>query len=314
MKLYVTGATGVLARGAVPLLIGAGHEVVGTARRPDTAEALRAAGAEPVDVDLFDADAVKASVAAAQPDAVLHLATKIPPMAKARRRAAWADNDRLRTETTRHLVDAALAAGAGLYLQEGITFIYPDRGDEWIDETTPLTDDNTWLQSMLDAEAEVERFTAAGGRGVTLRFGLFYGPSSRSTEEQLGMARRRMAPVVGHPDGYLSNIHTDDAGSAVLAALDAPAGVWNVVEDRPVTRREYADAVTEAFGLKPARIVPVALTRLVGGSGVRIMARSQRVTNRSFREATGWAPQHADVVAGWRAVAAALGDGAVQRR
>ena len=306
MKIYIAGATGVLSRAAIPLLVDAGHEVVGTARRPEGADVLRAMGAQPVTVDLFDTDAVNASVAQTRPDAVLHLATKIPPLAKARKTKAWADNDRLRTETSRHLVDAALAAGARLYVQEAVTFVYPDRGDEWIDEETSLTDDNSWLQAVLDAEAEAARFTAAGGRGVTLRFGTFYGADSRSTEEQIGMARRRMAPVVGHADGYMSNIHTDDAGAAILAALEAPAGVWNVVEDRPVTRREYTDALTGAFGLKPARIAPVVLTRVVGGPGVPIMARSQRVSNGRFRDATGWAPRFPDVVAGWKAVAGAL--------
>jgi nucleoside-diphosphate-sugar epimerase len=306
LRLFIAGATGVLARAAIPPLVGAGHEVVGTARRPEAAETVRALGGEPVTVDLFDTAGVKAAVAAARPDAVLHLATKIPPMTKARSTKAWAENDRLRTETSRHLVDAALDAGAGVYVQEAITFVYPDRGDEWIDEDTPLTDDNSWVQSVLDAEAEAERFTAAGGRGVTLRFGAFYGPDARSTEEQLGMARRRLAPVVGHADGFMSSIHTDDAGSAILSALEAPAGVWNVVDDRPVTRREYADAVTDAFGLKPARIAPVSLTRVVGGTGVPIMARSQRVSNRRFRDATGWAPRHPDAVAGWRAVAAVM--------
>ena len=44
---------------------------------------------------------------------------------------------------------------------------------------------------------------------------------------------------------------TDDAASAVVAALDAPSGVYNVADDRPLRRSELASALAEALGTDP---------------------------------------------------------------
>ena len=59
MKMFVAGGTGVVGRAAVPRLVAAGHEVRGAARSPEKADQLRAQGAEPVTVDLFDPAAVR---------------------------------------------------------------------------------------------------------------------------------------------------------------------------------------------------------------------------------------------------------------
>ncbi|MCZ7535444.1 MAG: NAD(P)H-binding protein [Acidimicrobiia bacterium] len=218
-NVFVAGATGVLGRRVVSLLVAAGHDVRGVARSPAKAALLRSLGAEPVEVDLFDAAAVGAAVEGS--DVIVHLATSIPPLSKMRSRRAWRDNDRLRTETTRHLVDAALAHGIDRVVTESITFHYVDRGSDWIDEGAS-TDTAGALDSVGDLEREVARLTASGGTGVVLRFGLFYGPDARSTGEYLGLARRGLAVTVGSPNGYISSIHTDDAAAAVVAAIDAP--------------------------------------------------------------------------------------------
>ncbi|TMF07713.1 MAG: NAD-dependent epimerase/dehydratase family protein, partial [Chloroflexi bacterium] len=63
MKVFLAGATGVLGRPTVQALVNAGHQLRGTARGPEKAEMLRSLGAEPVEVDLFDPDAVRTAVA-----------------------------------------------------------------------------------------------------------------------------------------------------------------------------------------------------------------------------------------------------------
>lgn len=298
--VFVTGATGELGSATIPHLLGAGHEVRGVARSDDKAARLAAAGVEPVRVDVFDGPALHDAVRGA--DAVLHLATSIPPMKHARRRSAWETNDRLRTETTRLLVDAALASGAHTLVAESITFPYRAAGDDWIDESSPY-DARPWLASVADLEDEVARFAAGGGQGVALRFGAFVGPTARSTDEQLAVASRGIAPVVGRPDAYFSVIHTDDAGTAVAAALDAPAGVYNVVDDEPLRRRDHVDAFAQAFGLRRPRFAPGPLQRLATGPAGEVLGRSQRVSNRRLRDVTGWAPRHASAREAWVDVA-----------
>jgi nucleoside-diphosphate-sugar epimerase len=127
-----------------------------------------------------------------------------------------------------------------------------------IDETTLPDESIEMLGPTLEGERTVDRFTAGGGRGIVLRFGLFYGPTARGTDEALRLARWRMSMVGGKPEGYLSTVHTDDVAGAAVAALDAPVGIYNAVEDEPVTRRDYLDAFTDAFGIRTAADADVA--------------------------------------------------------
>lgn len=196
MRLFMTGGSGVIGWTLQPRAEEAGHGVI--APGPDG-------------LDLFDADAVAAAVASS--DAVLHLATHIPPREKMREPKAWQDNDRLRTEAARILVDAALAAGVSTYVQPTVTFVYPE--EEPADEDTPVGDVAFYLRSALVAEQETARF-AESGRGVALRFGLLDGPGTGHDE----------------PDDRLgATLHVADAAEALLKALAVPSGIYNVCRD-----------------------------------------------------------------------------------
>jgi nucleoside-diphosphate-sugar epimerase len=302
MRIFVAGATGVLGQPVVKLLAEAGHDVRGVARDEGKGRTLTALGATPVQADLFDGDSVRTAVGDAE--AVLHLATKIPPLTRMRSAGAWNENNRLRTEATRHLVDAAVAAGAGLFVQESITFIYADGGAQWLSEHSPVVP--AWkaaLKSTVDMERIAGEFASGDRRGVVLRFGLFYGASSAATRDSIKLMKRRMFPVMGSGENYFSSIHVDDAARAVVYALNAPSGAYNVVEDDPVTQAEYADTCAEVFGLpKPWRAPRWVAGVMIGGPAKYLM-QSQRVSNKRFKEATGWAPQYPSVREGFRQVA-----------
>src|SRR5262245_60075547 len=303
MNVFVAGATGALGLATVQALLAAGHRVHGTARGEEKAARLRALGAEAVSVDLFDARALAETVAGSE--AVLHLATKIPPPSRPwlLSRRFRLENDRLRSEASTLLVDAALAAQARVYVQESITFPYADAREEWIDEDSTLQP-TPLLLSALDAERETKRFSEAGRRGIVLRFAGFYAPYARSTRDSVRLARYRLFPIFGTGESFFSSIHVDDA--AAVAALDARAGTYNVTDDQPVRFREYAEALADAFGFgRPARL-PAAVARLALGPLAAVLLRSQRVSNRRFKDAAGWAPPHVSVREGWRSIAAAM--------
>ena len=215
MRIFLTGGTGVLGQAARPLLAGAGHEVAAPGSR---------------ELDLFDPVAVARAVAGA--DAVMHLATRIPKLDRAGEPGAWAENDRLRTDATRILVDAALAAGAAVFVQPTVTFVYPE-GPGPLDESTPVSGVRPALRSGLVAERETARFTAAGRRGVVLRFGLLWGPGTGSDAPN---------PVYG------STLHVTDAGAALAAALTAGPGIYNVDDGRG---RVSSAAFAAATGWQP---------------------------------------------------------------
>ncbi|WP_280459614.1 NAD-dependent epimerase/dehydratase family protein [Nocardia carnea] len=299
MKVFVTGATGALGCHAVPALIGAGHTVTGLARNAAKAAALRTQGAEPVTVSLFDCDRLKEAFAGH--DAVANLATALPPSSKFLDNRAWAENARVRTEGSAAVVAAAGAAGVDRLIQESVCMIYRDRADQWIDEQWP-TDDFPLARTNHAAEANTQRFMDAGGTGVVLRFGLFYGPESVHSREFLTMARRGIAPMFGRGDSFVSSIQLADAGEAVAAALEVPAGVYNVVDDHPITKYQYADAIAHAAGRTHYLRAPGRLAALLGARTTSL-TRSLRVSNAKFREATRWSPSSPSATDGWAAFA-----------
>ncbi len=299
MKVFIAGATGVLGRATVPRLVAAGHQVLGVARTQGKGAQLRAQGAEPLTVDLFDREQVREAVAGCE--AVVHMATSIPRLTKALGANAWAENDRLRREGTRILVDAAVDAGVQVFVKETVCFFYPDRGAEWIDEDVPVVR-SAFAAASLDAEGAVTRFTGEGRRGVVLRFGLFYSADARSTEESLKVTRLGLGPMVGPADAYQPSIHVDDAAAAVVVALDAPAGTYNVA-DEPVTKSEWNAAFAKAFGTRGLRPTPKLALRL-GGKKLGVLGASRRVSSERFRQATGWEPMFRDATVGLPHVAA----------
>jgi nucleoside-diphosphate-sugar epimerase len=299
MKLFFTGATGAIGREAVPRLVGAGHEVTAAVRSSSDQAWLSDLGVQSVVVDLFDRDAVSDAVAGA--DAVLHFATAIPPASRITKRDSWNTNDRLRAEATSYLADAALDNGVAVFIQESITFIYADGGEAWLDESAPI--DLAWdvLDSALVAEREVQRFTLGGGRGIALRLSSLYGPGRASGGYLEGVAARKV-PLVGSGDQYISRLHTHDAGTAVAAAVTAPAGVYNVSDDEPLHAGEDLTITADLIGAKMPRRVPPWLAKLVAGPASNLLAISQRVSNRQFKATTGWQPHYGSARDGWPAV------------
>jgi nucleoside-diphosphate-sugar epimerase len=303
MKVFVAGGTGAIGSHAVSALIAAGHTVTALARSAEKAARLSEQGAEPVRVSIFDRLALAEAMAGNA--AVVNLASAIPPMTKFMRTSAWRDNDRIRTEGSAAIVDAAIDAGVERVVQESVSMLYPDGGAEWIDESVP-TDRYPMAEGNLAAESSANRFTEAGGTGVVLRFGWFYGQGANHSEQLLALARRHICVQMGRGSGYVSSIHMVDGGAAVAAALRAPAGPFNVVDDEPLTKRSYAGALAEAARTRMWLRAPGRAALLLGDRSTSL-TRSLRVSNKKFRTATGWEPRYPSAREGWIATAAALG-------
>jgi nucleoside-diphosphate-sugar epimerase len=302
MKVFVAGGTGAIGGHAVPALVQQGHTVTALARTPEKAAALAAQQATPVSVSLFDPSAL--AVTFAGHDAVVNLASAIPPMTRWMSAKAWQVNDRVRIVGSAAIVDAALAAGVGYLVQESVSMLYRDQGARWVDEDA-LIDRYPMARGNLAAEANARRFTQAGGTRVVLRFGWFYGPGAAHSEQLFALARRHLGLVLGPPDSYVSSIHVADAAAAVAAALQAPAGTFNVVDDEPLTKRDYAQALARAAGTAMWLRGP-GRAGLLFGDRLTSLTRSLRVSNARLRTATGWAPRYPSAREGWIATATAL--------
>lgn len=306
MKVFVVGGTGAIGGHAVPALVRAGHEITALARTPEKAAWLREQGATPVAASIFEPAALASAFGGHE--AVVNLASAIPPPSQFMRTTAWAANDHVRTAGSAAIAEAAVAAGIARLVQESVAMLYRDRGDIWIDEDWP-TDRYPMAEANHVAEASARRFSGAGGAAVVLRFGWFYGPGATHSEEFLALARRRLCVVLGPPASYLSSLHVADGGAAVAAALAVPAGTYNVVDDEPLTRRAWAEALVAAAGKRVVLRIPGRLALLLGDRSTAL-TRSLRVSNARFRDAAGWAPRYPSAREGWLATAHDL----VQRR
>jgi nucleoside-diphosphate-sugar epimerase len=289
-EIVITGSTGVIGRRAVRELVAAGHRVTGVTRAAPGRERLERLGAGAVEADVFDVASLRRAFEGAE--TVVNLLTHVPGADRMADRSAWAENDRIRTEASAAIARAARAAGAGRLLQESIAFVYADGGDAWLDEDAPVAGGGVTTTALTAERNARELFD---GETVALRFGLFIGPDSRSTLAALEAARGGASVAVGPPGAYRPTLWLDDAAAAVAAAVRAPAGTYNVTDADPPTNAEIDAALAAAAGVD-------VLRRRAPQDGP--LARSQRVSIRRLREATGWAPRVRAGTEGWGRVAA----------
>jgi len=223
---------------------------------------------------------------------------------KMRDSKAWDETIRLRTEGARILVDAAIAEHVQVYVHESVTFVYRDGSDRWLDEGAPTDAGNSAiLRGALEGEREALRFSDAGGRGVVLRFGGFYGPDAASTQDTLRMAQLRRLPQFGSGANFFSSIYTVDAGRAVAAALHIPGGIYNVADDEPIRFHEYVDAVAKAARAQEPLHLPGFLGRWAFGEMWGYLSRSLRISNAKLKLASSWKPSVASAIFGWNLIA-----------
>ncbi|HXV93109.1 MAG TPA: NAD(P)-dependent oxidoreductase [Pseudonocardia sp.] len=295
MRILVLGATGVAGRSLLPPLLDAGHDVRAHVRSAGNEPMIRGLGARPLHGDPEDRATLTGWLSGC--DAAVDLRVAIPPPSRAALPAAWRRYRHLRDTATGLLVDAAVDAGVPRLVHDTVTMVYADGGDAVIEEDHPV-DAPGALAANLAAERHLGRFSQSGGTGVALRFGAFYGPSDEFSRSLVRAARAGRALVVGPPQGWTSAIHTDDVGPALLAALSAPPGVYNVVDDEPLRRSELLEILASAAGRPGLRRYPEWTTRLAAAP-VRALARSHRVSARLFTETTGWRPRVPGRRAGW---------------
>jgi 2-alkyl-3-oxoalkanoate reductase len=310
MRIFLAGATGVVGRALVPVLVDAGHDVVGTTSSADKTDALAAAGAEPVVVDGLDADAVLAAVTAAKPDVVVHqLSALSGPASFKKFDETFALTNRLRTEGLDHLLAAARAAGATRFVAQSYTGWANERTGNWVKTEDDALDANPTAASRqtLDAIRYVES-TVAGApdlAGVVLRYGTFYGPGTGFAQggEVLEMVRKRRFPVVGGGAAMWSFVHMDDVATATLAAVERRlAGIYNIVDDEPARVSEWLPYLAEVIGAKPPMRMPAWLARpMLGEHGISLMTAIRGSSNARAKRELGWTLAYPSWREGFRA-------------
>ncbi|TQN28290.1 NADH dehydrogenase [Haloactinospora alba] len=279
MRVFAVGATGVLGGALVPMLVERGHRV--TVLAPDRLEALPPEVAR-VRGGLLD-DHIRLEELIAGDDAVVNLATSMPRNPAAP--GAWRETSRIRGEGTSRLVTAARAAGVRRLVQMSITMAYPDGGDTWLTEDTPLDPDPA-RRAVVGPVAELESTLGAVSPSelawTVLRGSRFAGSGTVQDTQRELLARGEMR-IPGDGGSYVSMVHVADYARAVLAALegDAAGRVLNV-SDTPVTTGEYLTELARRTGCPPPEHDRDAAPDLP----------SQRVDSGAVLRELGWRPRH----------------------
>lgn len=298
MRIFVAGATGVLGAPLVRRLVSQGHSVVGLTRSAGKADFIRALGAEPAVADALDRAALGRAVRQAAPEAVFHLLTALPKAGPLKYRDLDATNA-VRTEGTHNLLEAAAAAGAKRLIAESMIFVYGygDHGEDPVtEEDLPATGGlATGLAKSVEAMRTMERLVRIGSftsgvQGVVLRFGLLYGlEASNGYEVAL---RARQLPMFGGGLGVAPWVHTADAVTALVAALEhGRAGeAYNVVDDEPVTHREFFHAMAGQLGAPAPGTMPLWVARLVAPVAAAFFEVRLRASNAKARRELEWRP------------------------
>ncbi|MCH5514633.1 NAD-dependent epimerase/dehydratase family protein [Pseudomonas syringae] len=229
-KVFVAGASGVIGRALLKLLVAAGYSVYGATRRAEKVKDIEATGATAVVVDVYDAERLNEELVRIQPWAVIHQLTDLPRglspelMAK-----AVENNARIRTEGTRNLVAAARAAGATRLIAQSIAWAYRP-GDTPYLETSPLDVEAQGSRGIsVEGVAALEQqvLSEPALNGTVLRYGQLYGPDT-GTDEPTGT----------------SPVHVQDAARAVLLALQKEqSGIFNITQDSPTVSNEKAKRI-----------------------------------------------------------------------
>ena len=298
-----------MGRALVPLLVRAGHDVVGMVQRPRSAEVVHALGAEPRTADALDATAVLNCFREVRPQMVIHQLTAIPAALDMRQfDRDFALTNLLRTEGTRHLLAAAVDVGATHFIAQsfaGWTYGRSGNGSSKNQTKTRLkTEEDAFdpnpparVRTTLDALKALERAVLAETRvtGTVLRYGAFYGPHTSIAKDGsiVQAVRRRKLPLVGDGAGVWSFVHIEDAASATAAAVEAGrGGVYNVVDDEPAPVSEWLSFLAHCAHAQPPRQVPAWMARLlIGEHVVAVMNEIRGVSNGKIKRELDWTPR-----------------------
>jgi len=283
MRVAITGSTGLVGSAAVTVLSAAGHEVVRLVRR------LPAPGEKAVRWDPVRREVDAAGIEGF--DAVLHLAGENVGAGRwtAARKAAIRDS---RVSGTRLLCDAlaGLARPPKTLVCASAVGYYGDRGEEALTEESPP---GTGYLAEVCREWEAASAPAArkGIRVVALRIGMVLSPKGGALARMLPPFRAGLGGVIGGGRQYVSWIALDDLPHIILHALQRAdlSGPVNAVAARPVTNREFTEALGKALSRPTPLPVPAFALRLAVGREMAdaLLLSSARVVPRRLEE-TGY--------------------------
>lgn len=307
MRVFVTGATGLIGRALIPQLLARGHEVIALARNDASRVMLHAMRVTPLAGQGHDIAQLTSALASA--DAVVHLAATIPSQDSAVE-DDWVHSDEVMVGLLRNLITAGAQAGVRGILFPSSYAVYGDHGEEWVTEET-LTAPSDLFEPYTRAEALLHRaYETHGLKVVVLRLGLLYSADAQHTRGLLYGLKRGQVPIMGNGSMFWPLLHADDAAMAMCLALEQAlsqgAVLFNVCDNEPVRSGQlYYDLARWLEGPPPQRRTGQRaddFNPYQGQVKIAALRASVRLSNRKIRERLGFTPQYPTYREGFRAV------------
>jgi len=298
MRVLVTGASGFVGGYTCRELLARDHSVTALVRRPGSAPT----GVSEVRGDLGTDDGVALAdaVATAAPECVIHLAAEI---------ASQRNTERIRAinvDGTRRLLEACEAVHSPRFVF-GSTVVTGDAHGALLDERSELPVETAYGRSKQEGERLVRE---SGLPATIVRPSHVYGAGGWYVEEFVARLRQpgRFA-VIGKGSNWWDVVRVEDVATALCDTAErAPAGaLYHVVDDEPITFRDFIALTAKALGLGPPRSIPAPIARLAGGRDpVLAVTRSARSNNALIKRELGWSPRFPSATVGVPDAIAAL--------
>jgi nucleoside-diphosphate-sugar epimerase len=301
-KVFVTGATGVLGKRVLKLLVEARKDVTALSRSVENDVLITNLGAVPLRADLFDPEQM--IYVTRESNVIMHLATSIPRKALPNNSADWEMNDRIRIDGTKSLLKAAVANPIECFIQQSVTFVYGNKDGGIVNAETPI---GSKLPFMVRSAVEMERMIRAekSVNHVILRFGSFYSRDSVNTMHLIEGIRGRKIPIVGRGNYFWNNIHVDDAAEAIVYALRNFGNLknksLNFTDFSPMEYRKMIIAIATLTNSKKPFVIPGMLARLMLKKDMyEFITASSRIIKDDFIE--DWKPSYSNFLDGMKQI------------
>lgn len=291
LNVFVTSGSDALGRELTRQLVKSGHRVTSIASGLDEATQIREDGGLPVYSDLFRAGEIAGTLRMIEADAIVNTAPQVmnslPPY-----QPDWGYYQRLLSEGTSALLEAASATGVKFLVQTSFTFLYGDQHGAAVDEQARLSTEDALFRAAAQAEKAVLN---SGTPACVLRAGFNYGAGTGVMHALRDGVRAGALPL-GDDHQLVSWVHVADLAAAIVRALEVqPAGeIFNIADETPAAPGTFADYFADEYGVKrPGRQrLPQMLAQVMQPASHRaLLAVSAVAKTDKARAALGWQPQ-----------------------
>ena len=275
MRIFITGATGLLGRRVVQALCSKEHEVIIVSRNATRAyEHFNTASLEILEADVTQQGDWQTT--ASESDAIVHLAGA----GIVDRRWTKSYKEVLLTSRIESTKRVAEVANKILVCASAVGY-YGDCGNQELTEQDPAGKDFlARLCSQWEAAAQ-----SANGRVVHLRFGMILDKQGGALAKMLPLFRLGLGGPVGSGKQYWPWISWQDACRVIQHAINQQwEGAINAVAPEQVTCTEFVQTLGRVLKRPSIAKVPTFVLRTVLGEAHSVLTGSQRVVPASLMQ------------------------------